>query len=168
MSVTNGRRDRRTGSGGSVDLSIDCGGIRAPNPFWLASGPPTNTAGQVMRAFEAGWGGAVWKTLGDPITNTASRYGAIDYQGRSVAGFNNIELITDRPLDVNLREITEVKRLWADHAVIGMNRAALARLAAPIKELAIVPGATHLFEEPGALERVSDLADEWFSRHLLA
>jgi len=119
MGVTHGSRGNgRPGSGRPVDLSIDCGGIRAPNPFWLASGPPTNTAGQVMRAFEAGWGGAVWKTLGDPITNTASRYGAIDYQGRNVAGFNNIELITDRPLDVNLREIAEVKRLWPDHAVV--------------------------------------------------
>ena len=101
-----------------VDLSVECGGIRSPNPFWLASGPPTNTAGQVMRAFDMGWGGAVWKTLGDPITNTASRYGAIDYQGRNVAGFNNIELITDRPLEVNLREIAEVKRLYPGHAVV--------------------------------------------------
>ncbi|HEU4415848.1 MAG TPA: NAD-dependent dihydropyrimidine dehydrogenase subunit PreA, partial [Candidatus Angelobacter sp.] len=44
------------------DLSIDFCGVRSPNPFWLASGPPTNTAYQVMRAFDAGWGGAVWKT----------------------------------------------------------------------------------------------------------
>jgi len=108
----------RMRTGRAVDLSVDCGGIRSPNPFWLASGPPTNTAYQVMNAFDAGWGGAVWKTLGDPITNTASRYGALHYQGRNVAGFNNIELITDRPLDVNLAEIAEVKRRWPDHAVI--------------------------------------------------
>ncbi|MFN2384286.1 MAG: NAD-dependent dihydropyrimidine dehydrogenase subunit PreA [Gemmatimonadota bacterium] len=92
--------------------------MRSPNPFWLASGPPTNTAGQVMRAFDRGWGGAVWKTLGDPITNTVSRYGGTAYQGRNVSGFNNIELITDRPLDVNLREIAEVKRRYPGHAVI--------------------------------------------------
>jgi dihydropyrimidine dehydrogenase (NAD+) subunit PreA len=71
-----------------------------------------------MKAFDMGWGGAVWKTLGDPITNTASRYGAIPYQGRNVAGLNNIELITDRPLEVNLKEIAEVKKQYPNHAVI--------------------------------------------------
>jgi dihydropyrimidine dehydrogenase (NAD+) subunit PreA len=101
-----------------VDLSVDCAGIHSPNPFWLASGPPTNTAYQVMKAFDMGWGGAVWKTLGDPITNTSARYGGAHYLGRNIAGFNNIELITDRPFDVNLREITEVKKKYPNHAVI--------------------------------------------------
>ncbi len=80
-----------------ADLRVKFCGIESPNPFWLASGPPTNTAGQVMRAFDAGWGGAVWKTIGEPITNTSSRYGAIDYNGAKVMGLNNIELISDRP-----------------------------------------------------------------------
>jgi dihydropyrimidine dehydrogenase (NAD+) subunit PreA len=110
------QRNGRTGE--PIDLSIDCAGIRSPNPFWLASGPPANTSGQVMKAFDMGWGGAVWKTLGDPITNTASRYGAIPYQGRNVAGLNNIELITDRPLEVNLKEIAEVKKKYPNHAVV--------------------------------------------------
>lgn len=101
------------------DLSSNTAGIKSPNPFWLASGPPTNTAYQVHNAFEAGWGGAVWKTLAsDPVVNVSSRYGAIDYDGRKMVGFNNIELISDRPLEENLREIAEVKRLWPDHAVI--------------------------------------------------
>jgi len=52
-----------------------------------------------------------------------------------------------------------------DDVVIELNRQALARLKAP-KELRIVPGATHLFEEPGALEQVSQSAGEWFERHL--
>ena len=101
-----------------ADLSIDFAGIKSPNPFWLASAPPTNTGEQVMRAFEAGWGGAVWKTLGDPIVDTSSRFGAIELGGMKMAGFNNIELITDRPLEVNLREIREVKRRFPDRAVI--------------------------------------------------
>jgi dihydroorotate dehydrogenase len=41
-----------------ADLRVKFCGIESPNPFWLASGPPTNTAAQVMRAFDAGWGGA--------------------------------------------------------------------------------------------------------------
>jgi len=101
-----------------ADLSINFAGIRSPNPFWLASAPPTNTGDQIMRAFDHGWGGAVWKTLGDPIVDTSSRFGSLDVGGSRMVGFNNIELITDRPLDVNLREIREVKKKYPKHAVI--------------------------------------------------
>jgi len=52
-----------------------------------------------------------------------------------------------------------------DEVVIGLNKEAFARLNGP-RELQIVPGATHLFEEPGALEHVSRLARDWFQRHL--
>lgn len=101
------------------DLTANVAGITSPNPFWLASGPPTNSAYQVRRAFEAGWGGAVWKTLShEPIVNVSSRYGAVDYDGRKIMGFNNIELITDRTLEVNLREIRDVKRAFPDRAVV--------------------------------------------------
>lgn len=55
----------------------------------------------------------------------------------------------------------------ADDGVIELNRAAFARMKCE-KRLAIVPGATHLFEEPGTLEQVADLAASWFSRHLAA
>jgi dihydropyrimidine dehydrogenase (NAD+) subunit PreA len=101
-----------------ADLRIDFAGIKSPNPFWLASAPPANTGEQIMRAFDAGWGGAVWKTLGDPIVNVTSRFGAVDYAGQRMMGLNNIELITDRPLAVNLAEIREVKRRYPQHAVI--------------------------------------------------
>src|SRR5215813_14256222 len=100
------------------DLSINFCGVRSPNPFWLASGPPTNSAYQIMRAFDAGWGGAVWKTIGEPIINTASRYGSVDLKNERMMGLNNIELISDRPIEVNLREITEVKKRYPHHAVI--------------------------------------------------
>jgi dihydropyrimidine dehydrogenase (NAD+) subunit PreA len=101
-----------------IDLSVDFCRVKAPNPFWLASGPPTNSEYQVRRAFEAGWGGVVWKTIGmEPIVNVSSRYGAIDYDGRKVMGLNNIELITDRTLDDNLKEIARVKKAHPDRAV---------------------------------------------------
>lgn len=101
-----------------ADLSINLAGIKSPNPFWLASAPPTNSGYQVMRAFEAGWGGAVWKTLGDPIVNVSSRFAGLRVGNRSMFGMNNIELITDRPLEDNLREIREVKRKFPDRAVV--------------------------------------------------
>src|SRR5258708_5199536 len=107
-----------TGGKPMPDLSIDFCGVRSPNPFWLASGPPSNTAYQVMRAFDAGWGGAVWKTIGEPIINTASRYGSIDLKNERMIGLNNIELISDRSVEVNLREIAEVKKHFPKHTVI--------------------------------------------------
>ncbi|MFP4898866.1 NAD-dependent dihydropyrimidine dehydrogenase subunit PreA, partial [Paraburkholderia sp. BR14261] len=103
-----------------ADLGCTIAGIESPNPFWLASAPPTDKAYNVNRAFEAGWGGVVWKTLGlDPhVVNVSSRYGATTWRGQRIAGLNNIELITDRPLDVNLKEIAQVKRDWPDRALI--------------------------------------------------
>jgi len=100
------------------DLKINFAGIKAPNPFWLASAPPTNSGYQIMKAFDAGWGGAVWKTLGVPVVNVSSRYGTVNYRDNRMVGFNNIELITDRPLKDNLREIEIVKKYFPDHAVI--------------------------------------------------
>ena len=104
-----------------ADLSCKIAGVSSPNPFWLASAPPTDKEYNVVRAFEAGWGGVVWKTLGEdgpPVVNVSSRYGAVHYNGTKIAGFNNIELITDRPLDVNLIEIERVKKNWPDRALI--------------------------------------------------
>ena len=105
-----------------ANLATSFLGIRSPNPFWLASAPPTDKAHNINRAFEAGWGGAVWKTLGEagpPIVNVSGpRYSALYSNERRVIGFNNIELITDRPLEVNLREIKQVKRDYPEVPVV--------------------------------------------------
>ena len=103
-----------------ADLRSDFVGIKSPNPFWLASAPPTDKEYNVVRAFRAGWGGVVWKTLGEdpPIVNTCSRYGAHHLNDDRMVGFNNIELITDRLLEINLREIKQVKRDWPDRALV--------------------------------------------------
>ncbi len=104
-----------------ADLSTEFLGIKSPNPFWLASAPPTDKEYNVVRAFEAGWGGVVWKTLGEdpPVVNVSGpRYGTLMGPDRHVNGLNNIELITDRPLDINLEEIARVKRNWPDRALV--------------------------------------------------
>ncbi len=105
-----------------ADLRTTFAGISSPNPFWLASAPPTDKAYNVVRAFEAGWGGVVWKTLGEdgpPVVNVnGPRYGALLTPDRRMLGFNNIELITDRPLRTNLDEIRKVKRDWPDRAMV--------------------------------------------------
>ncbi len=129
-----------------ADLTSDFVGIKSPNPFWLASAPPTDKEYNVRRAYEAGWGGVVWKTLGEegpPVVNVnGPRYGAIWGADRRLLGLNNIELITDRPLEVNLREIKAVKRDYPDRALV-------VSLMVPCEEAAwkaILP----LVEETGA------------------
>ena len=105
-----------------ADLTTNFLGITSPNPFWLASAPPTDREYNVRRAFEAGWGGVVWKTLGaegPPVVNVnGPRYGAIYGADRRLLGLNNIELITDRPLQTNLDEIKRVKADYPDRAMI--------------------------------------------------
>jgi len=104
-----------------ANLATEFLGIKSPNPFWLASAPPTDKEYNVVRAFRAGWGGVVWKTLGlDPaiVNVNGPRYGAVWGPDRRLMGLTNYELITDRPLEVNLREIKKVKREWPDRAMI--------------------------------------------------
>ena len=105
-----------------ADLRTSFLGVTSPNPFWLASAPPTDRKINVERAFRAGWGGVVWKTLGEagpPCVNVSgARYGAIHGPDRRLIAMNNIELITDRDLEINLREIKEVKRAWPDRALV--------------------------------------------------
>jgi dihydropyrimidine dehydrogenase (NAD+) subunit PreA len=93
-------------------------GIKSPNPFWLASAPPTDKQINVLRAFEAGWGGVVWKTLGSQVKNVSSRYSSVNMGVQRMMGFNNIELISDRPLHLNLKEIKECIRLFPDRAMV--------------------------------------------------
>ena len=104
-----------------ANLQTNFMGLTSPNPFWLASGPPTDKSYNVNRAFEAGWGGVVWKTLGeDPhiVNVNGPRYAALHADDRQVIGFNNIELITDRPLQTNLKEMRQIKRDWPDRPLI--------------------------------------------------
>ena len=104
-----------------ADIRSDFLGIKSPNPFWLASAPPTDKEYNVRRAFKAGWGGVVWKTLGlDPacVNVNGPRYGVVWGPDRRLIGLSNIELISDRPLDLNLREIKSVKRDFPDRAVV--------------------------------------------------
>ncbi len=167
-----------------ADLTSEFLGIRSPNPFWLASAPPTDKAYNVNRAFEAGWGGVVWKTLGEdpPIVNVSGpRYGAIHSNDRRVIGFNNIELITDRPLKTNLDEIRQIKRDWPDRAMVvsvmlPMNEATWAKFVPMIEDtgadaLELNFGCPHGMSERGmgsAVGQVPEyiqMAAEWCKKY---
>jgi dienelactone hydrolase len=121
---------------------------------WLASG--TATQGMRIGYFGASTGaGAALVAAArapDGIGAIVSRGGRPDLAGSALA---------------QVRAPTLLVVGGADTAVIEMNREAYGRLRCP-KEMAIVPGASHLFEEPGALEEVARLAGEWFARWLTA
>lgn len=120
-----------------ANLKCNIAGIESINPFWLASAPPTDKYINVVRAFEAGWGGVVWKTLGeDPaVVNVSSRYGVHKNTAQAIIGINNIELISDRPLQTNLDEIRRVRKEWPDRVIIGSMMAVIEESA--WKKLAI-------------------------------
>ena len=97
-----------------ADISITVDGIRFANPFILASGPPGTNGKVIQRSFELGWGGIVCKTISldhTQVHNTVPRYAKwSDTDDRKkVLGFQNIELISDRPFDLWLDELTAAK-----------------------------------------------------------
>ena len=106
-----------------ADLSIDVNGMLFPNPFVLASGPPGTNGKVIKRSFELGWGGIVCKTISLDNTlvhNTVPRYGKLHGQGgkHDVYGFQNIELISDRPFETWLEELAECKAAYPKNMLI--------------------------------------------------
>ena len=162
-----------------VDLSANFVGIKSPNPFWLASAPPTDCKINVERAFRAGWGGVVWKTLGEvgpPAVNVSGpRYGVLHGPDRRVLALNSIETIADRDLAVNLQEIKQVKRAWPDRAVavsllVPGEEESLREILARVEEtgcdgvelnFSCPPGAFELGETPETIET----ATRWCKAH---
>ncbi len=105
-----------------MDLSITVNGMTFPNPFLLGSGPPGTNARVIAKSFDAGWGGAVAKTVSlesAKVVNVVPRYGKLRSRtSGEVIGFENIELISDRPIDVWLEEFRQVKKEYPKHILI--------------------------------------------------
>ncbi len=128
-----------------MSLAIEFAGVKFQNPFTLASAPPTTTGEMIMRAYEAGWGGAIIKTAGpahERIDNVSPRFAALNVGNRRMFGFENIELISDRPLEVWLEECRRIKDQYPEHVLIGSIMAA-GGSEADWKEL------TRLFQDAG-------------------
>jgi dihydroorotate dehydrogenase subfamily 1 len=104
------------------DLSIVVNGIRFPNPFLLGSGPPTTNGRVIARGFDAGWGGAVAKTISlesHKVVNVSPRYGKLlSRETGEVIGFENIELISDRPIEKWLDDFRSLKKEYPNHVLI--------------------------------------------------
>lgn len=105
-----------------MDLSIVVNGITFPNPFLLGSGPPGTNARVIAKSYDAGWGGAVAKTISlesAKVVNVVPRYGKLRSKvSGEVIGFENIELISDRPIDVWLDEFRQIKKDYPKHILI--------------------------------------------------
>src|SRR3954471_9115836 len=105
-----------------MDLSITVNGIKFPNPFLLGSGPPGTNARVLAKSFDAGWGGAVAKTVSlesSKVVNVVPRYGKLrSRETNEVIGFQNIELISDRPIEVWLEEFRQVKKEYPNNILI--------------------------------------------------
>jgi dihydroorotate dehydrogenase subfamily 1 len=106
----------------SVDLSIKVNGIAFENPFLLGSGPPGTNARVIAKSFDLGWGGVVCKTISldsTKVVNTVPRYAKVLSRSEGeVVGFENIELISDRPFSVWLEELTQLKREYPHRVLI--------------------------------------------------
>jgi dihydroorotate dehydrogenase subfamily 1 len=105
-----------------MDLSITVNGIKFPNPFLLGSGPPGTNARVLAKSFDAGWGGAVAKTVSlesSKVVNVVPRYGKLrSRETNEVIGFQNIELISDRPIEVWLEEFKQVKKDYPNNVLV--------------------------------------------------
>ncbi len=106
-----------------ASLGIEVNGMRFKNPFLLASGPPGTNGKVIKRSFSLGWGGIVCKTISldnSKVINVAPRYGKLLARGHKdeVIGFQNIELISDRPFEAWLDELADCKREYPDHILI--------------------------------------------------
>jgi dihydroorotate dehydrogenase subfamily 1 len=106
----------------AVDLSIEVNGMKFDNPFLLGSGPPGTNARVIAKSYDLGWGGMVCKTISldaSKVVNTAPRYAKLHSRDRDeVVGFENIELISDRPFEVWLQELTQLKKAYPKKVLI--------------------------------------------------
>ncbi len=104
-----------------VNLAVDFCGVRFPNPFVLAAAPPTDSGEMIARGFDAGWGGAVVKTLGlehVEVNLVSPMMDGLRYEDKNLIGLENIDLISNRKLNEVLPEVTDIKKRYPDRVVI--------------------------------------------------
>jgi dihydroorotate dehydrogenase subfamily 1 len=104
----------------TLKTSVD--GLKLPNPFVIASGPPGTNLNVIVRAFREGWGAVVAKTVSldaSKIVNVTPRYAKLySRDGKEIIGWENIELISDRPFKVWEDEFKKCKDLFPDRVLI--------------------------------------------------
>ncbi len=104
-----------------LTIGLSVSGVEFENPFLVGSGPPTTHAGVIAKAFDLGWGGAVAKTISldhTKVLNVVPRYGKTRARSGQVIGFENIELVSDRPFSTWLQEFRDLKKRYPSKVLV--------------------------------------------------
>src|SRR5689334_7504379 len=105
-----------------ANLAVTVNGLKLPNPFVIGSGPPGTNANVIGKAFDEGWGAVICKTISldaSKVINVAPRYGRLRAEkSDEIFGWENIELISDRPFDVWIDEFKQIKDKYPDRVLI--------------------------------------------------
>ena len=103
-------------------LETTVNGLKLPNPFVIGSGPPGTNANVIGKAFDEGWGAVICKTVSldaSKVINVQPRYARLrSRESGEIYGWENIELISDRPFDTWINEFKEVKSKYPDRVLI--------------------------------------------------
>ena len=101
------------------DLSIKYLGVECENPFFLSSSPVGGNYDMVAKAFETGWGGAFFKTVGVFVADECSpRFDQVNKEGLPWVGFKNMEQISDKPTEQNFEYMDKLKRDYPDKVLV--------------------------------------------------
>lgn len=102
-----------------IDLSVDFCGVRCENPFFLSSSVVASGYEMCAKAFESGWAGIVYKTIGFLIPEEVSpRFAAVGKEGTPFVGFRNLEQISDSPLAYNLDVLRRLKKAYPSKVIV--------------------------------------------------
>jgi dihydroorotate dehydrogenase subfamily 1 len=105
-----------------ADLSLSVDGLKLPNPFVIGSGPPGTNANVIGKAFDEGWGAVIAKTISldsSKVVNVQPRYARMRTgPDKEIIGWQNIELISDRPFDTWIEEFKQVKAKYPGRILI--------------------------------------------------
>ena len=101
------------------DLSINYLGVMCENPFFLSSSPVGSDYDMVAKAFESGWGGVFYKTVGVFIPDECSpRFDQVNKEGLPWIGFKNMEMISDKPTELNFENMMKLKKNYPDKVMV--------------------------------------------------
>ncbi|CAN6274527.1 unnamed protein product [Urochloa humidicola] len=149
--ATSVRASASASAAGEPDLSVRVNGLQMPNPFVIGSGPPGTNYTVMKRAFDEGWGAVIAKTVSldaEKVINVTPRYAKLRAEPNGAAmgriiGWQNIELISDRPLETMLNEFKQLKKEYPDRILIGSimeeyNKAAWHELIERVEESGVI------------------------------
>ncbi|WP_312061226.1 NAD-dependent dihydropyrimidine dehydrogenase subunit PreA [Anaerotignum sp.] len=124
------------------DLSIDYLGVRCENPFFLSSSPVGSNYEMVAKAFEMGWGGVFYKTIGIFVADECSpRFDHVKKEGMPWLGFKNMEQISDKPTEVNFENMYKLKKAYPEKimvaSIMGSNEDEWRKLAKMCDEVGV-------------------------------